>query len=166
MNQKHIIYLSLEAALVGITCFVAGNSLSSLVNDGKGSIDGLWCMISALVVLQSLINDSLTAAKSRIIGTIIGSAVAGSICIIFGYSYLSIALSIALCVYILNLMKSEDGARIATSTAALISGYGFIEPEYSSVINAVMRSADTFIGVFISIIIVYISYKLKIRKLS
>ncbi len=166
MNHKYILYTSVEATILSLVSFYVGNTLSYLVNDGKGYIDGLWCMVSALVVLQSFIQDSLSAAKSRIIGTIIGSIIAGVVCIIFGYSYLSIGLSIALSVYILNLMKSEDGVRIATTTAAVIAGYGFIKPEYSPILNSIMRSVDTLIGVFFSIVVVYISYMLKIRSLD
>lgn len=161
-----MIYASIEASIVGLICFLIGENLSNLVHDGKGFIDGLWCMISALVVLQSIIGDSLKTAKARIVGTMMGSVIAGLVCIVFGYGYSAILLSIGLCVFILNLLNFEDGVRIATATAAVITGYGFVNPEYSPLINAVMRSADTLIGVLFSILVVYISLKCKIRKTS
>jgi len=163
-NYKYIIYASFEASIIAVICFMIGKTLSTLVSDGKSYIDGLWCMISALVVLQSIIDDSLKTAKSRVIGTMFGSIIAGLVCIIFGYGYTAILLAIGLCVLILNLLNFEDGVRIATATAAVITGYGFMNPDYSPIINAVMRSIDTLIGVLFSILIVYISYKLKIRR--
>ena len=164
-NQKEILYVSIETAFVGIVCFVVGEHVSQWVHDGKGYIDGLWCMISALVVLQSFINDTLQASKDRIIGTLVASVVSVLACLVFDYGYLAIFFSIALSAYAMNLMKMEDGVRIATATAAVITGYGFIKPHDSPLLNASMRSLDTLIGVGISLAVVYLSYKLKVRQM-
>ena len=164
-NQKEILYVSIETAVVGIMCFIIGERVSQWVHDGKGYIDGLWCMISALVVLQSFISETLKASKDRIIGTLVASVLAGLICVLVGYGYLAIFSSIVLSAYVMNLLKMEDGVRIATATAAVITGYGFIKPEYSPVINAAMRSLDTLLGVGVSLSVVYLSYKLNVRKM-
>lgn len=164
-NQKEILYVSIEAAVVGIVCFIIGERVSQWVHDGKGYIDGLWCMISALVVLQSFISDTLKASKDRIVGTLVASVLAGLICVLVGYGYLAIFTSIVVLVYVMNMLKMEDGVRIATATAAVITGYGFVKPEYSPVINAAMRSLDTLLGVGVSVSVVYLSYKLKVRKM-
>ncbi len=118
-------YVSLETALVGIVCFAVGRHVSDWVHDGKGYIDGLWCMVSALVVLQSFISDTLKASKDRIIGTIVASLISGLVCSLNGYGYLAIFLAIILSAYVMNVMKMEEGIRIAT--AAVITGYGFIK---------------------------------------
>ena len=164
-NQKEIVYVSIETAVVGIVCFIIGERVSQWVHDGKGYIDGLWCMISALVVLQSFISETLKASKDRIVGTLVASVLAGLICVLVGYGYLAIFSSIVLSAYVMNLLKMEDGVRIATATAAVITGYGFIKPEYSPVINAAMRSLDTLLGVGVSLSVVYLSYKLNVRKM-
>ena len=164
-NQKEILYVSIETAVVGIMCFIIGERVSQWVHDGKGYIDGLWCMISALVVLQSFISETLKASKDRIVGTLVASVLAGLICVLVGYGYLAIFSSIVLSAYVMNLLKMEDGVRIATATAAVITGYGFIKPEYSPVINAAMRSLDTLLGVGVSLSVVYLSYKLNVRKM-
>ena len=164
-NQKEILYVSIETAVVGIMCFIIGERVSQWVHDGKGYIDGLWCMISALVVLQSFISETLKASKDRIIGTLVASVLAGLICVLVGYGYLAIFSSIVLSAYVMNLLKMEDGVRIATATAAVITGYGFVKPEYSPVINAAMRLLDTLLGVGVSLLVVYLSYKLNVRKM-
>jgi uncharacterized membrane protein YgaE (UPF0421/DUF939 family) len=164
-NQKAILYVSIETAVVGIVCFIIGERVSQWVHDGKGYIDGLWCMISALVVLQSFISETLKASKDRIVGTLVASVLAGLICVLLGYGYLAIFSSLVLSVYVMNLLKMEDGVRIATATAAVITGYGFIKPEYSPVINAAMRLLDTLLGVGVSLSVVYLSYKLNVRKM-
>ena len=92
INQRQILYVSVETALVGVGCFIIGERVSQWVHDGKGYIDGLWCMISALVVLQSFISDTLKASKDRIVGTLVASVLAGLICILVGYGYLAIFL--------------------------------------------------------------------------
>ncbi|MCF6766681.1 FUSC family protein [Thiotrichales bacterium 19S3-7] len=158
------IYESLEASVVALFCFILGNYLSSIAHDGKGYIDGIWCMISALVVLQSFVAETLDSSKARIAGTIMASIISGLCCIIFGYGYLSIFLSITLSVLVMKLFKYSGGVRIATATAAVITGYGFVKPEYSPVLNATMRSLDTLIGVGVSILVVYISYLVHFRK--
>lgn len=164
INQRQIMYVSVETALVGIVCFVVGEHVSHWVHDGKGYIDGLWCMISALVVLQSFISDTLKASKDRIVGTLVASVLAGLICVLVGYGYLAIFASIVLSAYVMNMLKMQDGVRIATATAAVITGYGFIKPDDSPLLNASMRSLDTLIGVGVSLAVVYLSYKLKVRR--
>ena len=164
INQRQILYVSVETALVGVGCFIIGERVSQWVHDGKGYIDGLWCMISALVVLQSFISDTLKASKDRIVGTLVASVLAGLICILVGYGYLAIFYSIVLSAYVMNMLKMQDGVRIATATAAVITGYGFIKPEDSPLLNASMRSLDTLIGVGVSLAVVYLSYKLKVRQ--
>ena len=39
-----------------------------------------------------------------------------------------------------------------------------LNPDYSPVINALMRSVDTIIGVLFSVLVVFVSYQLHIRK--
>lgn len=154
---------SLETALIGLSCFILGNYVGNILHDQQSYIDALWCMVSALVVLPPDANIT-KGAKERIFGTVIGSLIAGVVCILLGYGYYSIMLSIGLCVFVLNILKYPAGIRIATVTATVITGYGFIQPEYSPLINSIMRSIDTFIGVLFSLLTVYISYKLRIRK--
>lgn len=158
------LYESLEASFIALICFVIGNYLISLAHDGKGYIDGLWCMISSLVVLQSFVSETLDASKSRISGTVIASIISALSCLIFGYGYIAIFLSISLSLLIMKFFNFSEGVRIATATAAVITGYGFIKPEYSPILNATMRSIDTLIGVGISITVVYVSYLLHFRK--
>ena len=53
--------------------------------------------------------------------------------------------------------------RIATATAAVITGYGLSYPEMSYVANCIMRSLDTIIGVIVSLSFALIFTKLGIR---
>ncbi|WP_203249852.1 FUSC family protein [Cysteiniphilum marinum] len=161
--QWRFLYLSLEASFIALICFFIGDFLGGLVYGDKMHIGGLWCMISALVVLQSIASDTLKSSKSRVIGTVIASIVSGIVCVAIGYGYLAIALSIGLCAYIMHSLKENDGVRIATATSAMITGFGLLNPDYSAVVNAIMRSVDTLVGVGFSVLVVYISYKLKIR---
>ena len=164
MKQYKIIYLSVEAASIAIICFMIGEALGNLVYGNKEHIGGIWCMISSLVVLQSIASETLKASKPRIMATIIACIISGIICAIISYSFLSMFLSISISAYVLHILKENDGIRIATATAAVISGFGFLSPDYSAVINSTMRAVDTLVGVGFSVIVVYISYKLKIRK--
>ncbi len=165
-QQTENLYLAVETALVGIVCFVIGERLSHWVHDGKGYLDGLWCMVSALVVLQSFIDDALKASKDRVVGTLVASLVSVLICSLFGYGYLAIFLAIALSAFIMNGLKMADGVRIATATAAVITAYGFINPDESPWLNAAMRSVDTLIGTGVALAVVFLSYKLTLRSIA
>ena len=121
-------------------------------------------MISDLVVLQSLSSDVIVAAKERVMGTISASILSGISYLIFGYSYLTIFIAVALSAFCMSIINKPNAIRIATSTAAVITGYGFINPDYSYTLNAVMRSVDTIIGVCFSVLFVLLSYVLHIRR--
>lgn len=150
---------------MGLACFIIGNMLSDLTHDGKGYIDGIWCMLSSLMILQSLASEVIGSAKERVLGTIIASLLSGINSFIFGQSYLTIFASIAASAYSMSALNMPNAIRIATSTAAIITASGFISPEYSSILNVVMRSVNTVIGVGFSVLFVLLSYKLKVRKI-
>ena len=84
VGHKGIGYASIEAAVVGIVCLVIGGHVSGWVHDHKGYLDGLWCMISGLVVLQSLVSDTVKASKERIVGTLVASVLSALVCMVLG----------------------------------------------------------------------------------
>ena len=60
------VYACLEAGIVGTMCLYMGSWYSGLLHDvhnGNNYLDGIWCMTSALVVLQSLTSDMLKKCK-------------------------------------------------------------------------------------------------------
>ena len=99
------------------------------MHDHKGYLDGLWCIISGLVVLQSLVSDTICASKERTVGTSVASMIAALMCLLLGFGHLSIFLSVALSAYTMNLLRMENDVRIAAATAGVVFGYGFVHPE-------------------------------------
>ncbi len=157
-------YLSLEAGATGLLSYIAGILLGTFIESKNIQIGGLWCMISALVVLQSLLQDTKQASFIRIIGSFIGAIIAALICEIFGYGYWQLFLVIFLSIYVVNVFLEEKAARLSSATAGVIVIIGLMHPEQAPWLNSLMRFLESTLGVGIALFMVMMSAKIKLRK--
>lgn len=169
-NKKNIkkfilaLCLALEYGIIGIICFTIGYTLAFLMNHMNPVLGGIWCMASALVVLQSLFEETLVAVKERVIGSLFGSIIAMSICSIMGYTIASLFTSILISTFLIVLFGYKEFVKISAPTAGIIAGIGIIYPDYPIFLNGFMRFIETSVGVVTSVSIIWIILKLDIKK--
>ncbi len=156
-------YFSTEAALVGLIAYLLGSMLSVSVRQVMPQMGGMWCAISALVVLQSFFQATKRAGFERILGSCMGAVSSGFICQNFGYGYGQLLASIFIVVYIMNLLNAEPATRLGSTTAAVIVINGLMHPAEQAWLNAFMRFIEGILGVSIAFIIVMLGEKLGFR---
>jgi uncharacterized membrane protein YgaE (UPF0421/DUF939 family) len=161
--KKQEIYYSIEFALVSVISFIAGHYTVVLCHQKFSVIGGFWCMVCSVVTLSPTFDQSKELAKKRIIGCMIGVFIAFFSCIILGYGYLSLFLSIGISIFITRLLKFYKGTRIASTQAADVVGLGIIFHGFNLYINVSTRILEAFSGVLISLICVY--FRLEIYNL-
>lgn len=113
----------------------------------------LFVGIAAIISMKSSVSESLTAGKSRMLGTIFGAMVA----IVFSYiaptNVLSIGVGIIIIIYVCNLLGWTNAIQLSSMVfLVIVLNYD----EGSSLNYAIYRAADTLIGLIIGTLINYL----------
>jgi uncharacterized membrane protein YccC len=108
VNWKHGIKTTLAACL----CLVLGRwfRLSQ----------SYWACISAIVVMQSTVQDTWTTSRDRIVGTAVGAVVGWGAAILWHGNSLVYALAILLCMAVPQMMRLKNAGRLAGVAASII----------------------------------------------
>jgi len=69
MNRDHI-RVAVQNALVSLVSYLTGYCFTNYFHRGSATIGALWCMISAIVVLQATTRETLKSAMLRLFGTV------------------------------------------------------------------------------------------------
>lgn len=113
----------------------------------------LFVGIAAIISMKSSVSESLTAGKSRMLGTIFGAMVA----IVFSYitptNVLSIGIGIIIIIYVCNLLGWTNAIQLSSMVFLVI----VLNYDEGSRLNyAIYRAADTLIGLIIGTLINYL----------
>lgn len=89
----------------------------------------------------------------RLIGSFIGALVAGIFLLVFSPSvFLSIPI-VFVAAIICKFTHFEEGLRLSALTAAIILAVSLMSPDISPFYNALARFLESFIGIFLAVII-------------
>jgi len=158
-------YLSLETAFAGLVSYGLGVVFGRMIHQ-SARIGGLWCMISSLVVLQSLLKETQQAGAIRIAGSFIGALISGVVCEIWGYGYWQLAVVIFVSIYLMSVLSKEKAARLSSITAGVIVIVGIMHPDEAAWLNALARFMESLLGVSIAIAIVLLAERLGLRLIK
>jgi uncharacterized membrane protein YccC len=139
----------LESAKQAIKTAIAG-LISLYVTDLFHLPEGYWAAISALIVMQSNVGATLTAARTRLAGTAVGAVVGGLFVALFGMNMLGFALAVTIAFFACDLLHLADSQRLATVTVAIIILIGRTS---SAWVIALHRFAEVALGILIALVV-------------
>jgi len=157
------IYISIETGLVAITAFFIGHKIVKICHGGYSLIGGFWCMICAVVVLQSFVDTSMASARQRFYSCLIGIISSGMVCALFGNTYFALFIAISLSVFITRMLKYYQGTRIVSTQAGDVVALSILFPQFALMTNLITRTLETIAGILIALIAVWLSKKLLVR---
>jgi len=157
-------YLSVEAGLAGLASYLLGIELGNMLHAPSVQIGGLWCMISSLVVLQSLLQETKQAAVIRIVGSFLGALITAIVCGFWGYGYWQLLLVIFISIYLMNILSREQAARLSSTTAGVIVVIGIMHPDAPAWANSLARFVESLMGVSMAVFVVMVSERLGLRQ--
>ncbi len=149
---------TIKTSLIVAICLI----LSKLLNLNYP----FYAAIAGIICIQNTVKGSLNAAKDRIVGTIIGSALGIVFVHAFSYNPLSSGVGVLILLYFLKVIKLEDSYRVACVVylATFIPGHG------PPITYGLHRTLATIIGIVIALIVNLIisppQYADDIKKLS
>lgn len=162
-SLKKPLYMSIEAAIVGILAFIFGYQTSFLIHGKLSFWGGIWCMTNALGILYAFVDSVLVWAKIRIVANLFACFCALTIPLIFGSNYFTMFLVVLVSILISNLLGYEKNSRICACVVTFIIGFKIICPEESLPVIILLRLTETLFGIFLALFAVGISYKFRVR---
>lgn len=116
-------------------------------------ISGVWCVITAVIVLQANIGGTFKAALNRFFGTFIGSLIGIIVTASLGSDPYTLALGIFLTVVLCFFFKLEDSYRIACASTAVVIILWKMNPAVNPWAFGFFRFIDATIGIMIALLI-------------
>lgn len=153
--------LALEITLAIALAFFAGSTIAERFNLGNPLIAGLWCSISTVLVLAVDVQKVHRAAWFRLIGSLTGSFVAGSLTTLFGYQVWVLWISIFISVVLVSLANVHLAYRLTCVTVIVIIVVGMHSPELIPWKNALSRFFESVLGTTIAIAFSWIFYPIR-----
>jgi len=138
----------------GLSWFI-GVWFSRALAHPNSLVSGIWCVLSAIVVLQSHLGGTYKAAWMRFLGVVLGSFV-GAICTsIFGAHPFTLGLSVVLTICILSLLNLKDSIRIACMSLSVVMILWGLNPSTSPWTFAFFRTIDSVLGILVAVAVAH-----------
>lgn len=114
-----------------------------------------YACIAAVITMQGTVHDSFATGKNRMIGTIIGAIYGLIFALISPNNIFLTSIGIVLVIYFLNLFNRKNSISIACVVfLAIMTNLTQVTP----LIYSLNRVTETFIGIFVSVLVNYFIY--------
>lgn len=152
-EHVRILLFSSEILAVSLAAYHAGIILSIYTNSGNELVSSLWCVISAVVVMENTWQKSLKSGFERMIGTSMGGLLPLIYLYTIGVNSLSFSLSVItlglLCCYI----ELEKNLKICLLTGAIVYVICQVNHEQSMWMIAVDRVIESLMGITVTVFV-------------
>lgn len=153
---KAVVVLAMENMIIAIGAFMCGFFITSNIDHSSPVIDGLWAVISGLLVWQSTPKRTKNAAKLRFNASFIGALIGGVYLVFFDFHVIGLGVCIGLGVVGNYLIAFQDGIRVTGVTIAVVLLISSVNPEINPFVNASLRLLESFLGCLVAIMVSYI----------
>lgn len=148
--QRMALLMAIEMSLAILLAYWGGLAFGRYIGENI-YISALWCVVSTVLVLQILLNESFETAWLRIVGSFIGSLISCAAVILLGYHIGTLLLAVFLTIIVVALLKIKETLRLATLTATVIIIIGIANPNTPVWLNSLSRFIESVIGTIIAI---------------
>jgi uncharacterized membrane protein YccC len=142
----------LKTAIVAAACYVVAPHL--------GMREGYWSAISCIIVMQTELGASLTAARDRVIGTAIGGILGWGCAVLWGGNVALYAVGVALALVICGVLGMAGAGRISGVTVSIITLLPHTGPAW---LVSLHRLLGVSFGVVVGLAAALLSMKLEER---
>lgn len=115
----------------------------------------MWCVLTAIIVLQAHIGSTYKAAWNRFLGVLIGSLTGGICAVFLGSDPFTLGMGIFFTVILCALFYVQESYRIACASAAVIIILWGLTPEVSPWTFSLYRFLDSCLGIMIAMAVAH-----------
>lgn len=147
--------VAIRGGVAAALSWFLGVGFSKLLAHPDSLVSGIWCVLSAFVVLQAHLGGTYQAAWVRFLGVLLGSFV-GAVCtILLGANPLTLGLSVVFTVCILSLLNLKDSIRIACMSLSIVMILWGLTPSVSPWTFAFFRTIDSVLGILVAVVVAH-----------
>lgn len=147
--------IAIKAGVTAALSFFLGIAFSTQFNRPDALVSGLWCILTAIVVLQPHLGGTYRAAWLRFLGVLVGSILGAVFTSWFGSSPIPLGISVACTVAICSLLNLSDSFRIAAMSVAVIMVLWGLHPTTSPWVFGLYRFLDSCLGILIAVVVTH-----------
>ena len=148
--------LACQTVLAVVIAYLLGFGLNQLFHLGNSVIGGLWCAISGILMIQTLMQESFKMGWSRLWGSLVGGIISAIVATFTGYHIWSLCVCIFLTVVAVKLCRIQSTLRIAGITVVVVMIIGMATPNVPAWQNSLMRVVESAMGITVGISIVWL----------
>jgi uncharacterized membrane protein YccC len=148
--------LALKTGVAACLGWALGMGFTTLIDRPDRLVSGMWCTLSAIVVIQAHLGGTYKAAMMRFLGVFVGSLLGGLCTTFLGANPLSLGVSIFATVMICSLSCLKESIRIACMSVAVVMVLWGLQPHISPWTFALFRVLDSCVGITIAMVVAHI----------
>ncbi len=147
--------IAFKAGLAAFFSLYLGVAFAKLFNRPNSLLSGIWCVLSAFIVLQAHLGGTYRAAAIQFLGVLIGSSMGGIFTTLFGSNATSLGVSVILTVLLCSIFKLKESIRIACFSLTVVMLLWALNPYISPLMFGLFRILDSILGILIAVIITH-----------
>jgi uncharacterized membrane protein YgaE (UPF0421/DUF939 family) len=147
-----IIIKSIILTVVIIISYFSAHSNSAIFNFKNSYVSGMWCAITAVVVFDDQPANSKNLLRDRLLGTLLGAIVGGTIISLMGHHIFAICIALFIVCVVVIFFKWDGALKISCIMVLIVN---FTTMNYSNTeiwISSAMRFAEGVAGGSISLL--------------
>lgn len=148
--------VAIKTGLAGCLGWLASMGFNRLLERPESLVSGLWCTLTAIIVLQAHVGGTYQAAINRFIGVAVGSVMGGMCTVLLGSNPISLGISIAVTVVLCYLFNIKDSIRIASISVGVVMVLWGLHPSVSPWTFAFFRLIDSILGIGVAVAVAHL----------
>lgn len=156
--------IAIKTGIVATLGWTVGSWFSHVTDRPDSLISGLWCTLTAIVVLQTHLGGTYKTSWIRFSGVIFGSIIGALSTSFFGSSPLTLGLSIFFIVLLCFLLDIKESIRIACLSVTVVMVLWGLKPTISPWTFAFFRAVDSVLGILISVFVAHIIWPFRAKE--
>lgn len=156
--------LAVKTGIAAALGFFLSVALTTLLQRPDTLVSGVWCVLTAIVVLQANLGGTYQAALNRFLGVLTGSVMGGLFTSWLGSDPWSLALAIFSTVIICSIINIKDSVRIACLSTAVVMVLWGLKSNISPWLFSFYRLTDSTLGICIALFVAHVIWPERVVK--
>jgi uncharacterized membrane protein YccC len=140
--------------------FLAYSVTLNFADPINAQIGGFWACASAIFVMHWSRRETYLRGAARVLGAVVGAAVAGAFLMFLPFGAVILAVSAAVSVLICQIAFSGRYARLAALTSTMVMVASQIDIYLDPIQNAALRVVESAIGALVAVIVAYLAHQI------
>ena len=158
---RGIVVLLLEFFCVTLGAYALAYYFTvNFADEVNAQIGGFWAVATAIFVMHWSRRETYLRGAARVLGVLVGAAVAGILLMFAPFTAWVLALSAAISVLVCQIAFSGRYARLAALASTMVMVASRIDTYLDPIQNAMLRIIEAAIGALIAVIVAYLTHQI------